>query len=139
MNADEAALMAVPDIGPVVAESIRQFFAEPHNRQVIAGLRRVGVTWPERREASARTALTGKTFVLTGTLASMTRDEARERIEAAGGRVSASVSKKTDYVVAGSEPGSKLARARELGVPVLDEAGFLALLGENDTHPRKTT
>jgi DNA ligase (NAD+) len=139
MNANEAALMAVPDIGPVVAESIRQFFAEPHNRQVIAGLRRVGVTWPERREASARTALTGKTFVLTGTLASMTRDEARERIEAAGGRVSASVSKKTDYVVAGSEPGSKLARARELGVPVLDEAGFLALLGENDTHPRKTT
>ena len=139
MNADEAALMAVPDIGPVVAESIRQFFAEPHNRQVIAGLRRVGVTWPERREASARTALTGKTFVLTGTLASMTRDEARERIEAAGGKVSASVSKKTDYVVAGSEPGSKLARARELGVPVLDEAGFLALLGENDTHPRKTT
>jgi DNA ligase (NAD+) len=119
-------------VGPVVAESVARFFAEPHNREVIADLRAAGVRWREGEPARAATAgpFAGKIVVLTGTLAAMTRDEARARVEAAGGKVAGSVSKKTDFVVAGDEAGSKLDRARELGVEVLDEARFLAMLGD---------
>jgi DNA ligase (NAD+) len=130
MHADEAALLEVPDVGPVVAESIGRFFAEPHNRQVIAALRRAGVRWDEHagRAAQRGGRLAGKTFVLTGTLADMSRDEARELIESHGGKVSGSVSKKTDYVVAGAEPGSKLAKAEALSVPVIDESQLMKLV-----------
>jgi DNA ligase (NAD+) len=130
--ADAAALEAAPDVGPVVAGRIADFFADHRNRAVIAGLRAAGVHWPEAPPAATADvagALAGKTFVLTGTLPGLPREAARELIEAAGGRVAGSVSKRTDYVVAGDEPGSKLARARELGVDVLDEAGLRALLG----------
>ncbi|MDS4019873.1 MAG: NAD-dependent DNA ligase LigA [Candidatus Competibacter sp.] len=129
MAADEERLRQVPDIGPVVAAALRAFFQEPHNREVIARLRAVGVRWPE---ATARWdsghPLAGKTFVMTGTLESLTRDEASDRLRALGAKVSGSVSKKTDYVVAGRDAGSKLDKARELGVAVLDQAGLLALL-----------
>jgi DNA ligase (NAD+) len=132
VDASEAQLLEVPDVGPVVARSIRMFFDQPHNREVIAQLRAAGVHWPEG-DASAAAApkpLAGKTFVLTGTLPTLSRDEAKERIEAAGGKVAGSVSKKTHFVVAGAEAGSKLDRARELGVDVIDEAALLALLGD---------
>ena len=127
--APEAELVAVPDVGPVVAQSIRQFFAEPHNLQVIESLRAAGVHWPESVgvQQSGGT-LAGKTLVLTGTLPTLTREAAKAMIEAAGGKVAGSVSKKTDYVVAGSEAGSKLAKAQALGVAILDEAGLLAVL-----------
>ncbi len=132
MAADEARLQQVPDIGPVVAQSLTAFFAEPHNREVIAGLRAAGVHWPEHAPAAAQhLPLTGKTFVLTGTLPGMGREEAKALLEAQGAKVSGSVSKKTDYVVAGAEAGSKLDKARELGVPVLDEAGMLELLAQH--------
>ncbi|BBP05024.1 DNA ligase [Sulfuriferula plumbiphila] len=131
MAADEAALLQVPDVGPVVAQSIAQFFAEPHNRTVIEMLRASGVSWPEGAPAvpTQTSAIAGKTFVLTGTLPKLSRDDARERIEAQGGKVSGSVSKKTDYVVAGVDPGSKYTKAQELGVKILDEAALLELLG----------
>ncbi|MEW6132347.1 MAG: NAD-dependent DNA ligase LigA [Pseudomonadota bacterium] len=129
MAADEEALMQVPDVGPVVAQSIAQFFAEPHNREVVEQLRAGGVTWPETApQRKQQGALAGKTFVLTGALPHMTRDEAKDRIEAAGGKVAGSVSKKTDYVVAGAEPGSKFTKAQELGITILDEDGLLDLL-----------
>jgi DNA ligase (NAD+) len=132
MAADEEQLKQVPDVGPVVAESIAQFFAEPHNREVIADLQRAGVTWKEAAPApkAAVAGVAEKTFVLTGTLPGMTRDEAKERIEAAGGKVTGSVSKKTDYVVVGADAGSKLAKAEELGIARLDEDALRALLGE---------
>jgi len=132
MDASVDELQAVPDVGPVVARSIHTFFAQPHNREVVEQLRACGVHWPEHEGTPAATPLplAGKTFVLTGTLPTLTRDEAKARIEAAGGKVVGSVSRKTDWVVAGEAAGSKLERARELGVPVLDEAGLLALLGE---------
>ena len=129
MGADEVHLLEVPDIGPVVAQSIRRFLDEPHNREVIAELRKAAVQWPESagaRDSSDAVrpagALKGCTFVLTGTLAGLTRTEAAEMIQAAGGRISASVSRKTDFVVAGEEAGSKLERARELGVRVIGES-----------------
>jgi len=131
MAADEGALQQVPDVGPVVAQSIVQFFAEPHNREVIAQLIAAGVHWEEGAGSPISTSpISGKTFVLTGTLPSLTRDEAKERIEALGGKVSGSVSKKTDFVVAGAEAGSKLVKAQELGVTVVDEAGLMELLEE---------
>jgi DNA ligase (NAD+) len=120
--ADEPALLDVPEVGPVLAQSIGQFFAEPHNREVIAQLRAAGVEWPEtspQRKAAGR--LAGLTFVLTGTLPTLAREDAKQLIEAQGGKVAGSVSKKTSYVVAGADPGSKLDRAGELGVPVIDE------------------
>jgi DNA ligase (NAD+) len=120
-------------VGPVVAESIAGFFRERHNREVVEQLRAAGVTWSESARASAATsagAFAGKIVVLTGTLAAMSRDEAKERIEALGGKVTGSVSKKTDFVVAGEEAGSKLDKAKELEVTVLDEKGFLQLLGK---------
>jgi len=131
MDASVEALQEAPDVGPVVAESIAGFMREPHNREVIGELRAAGVRWTEGPPAAPAPAgpFAGKIVVLTGTLAAMTRDEAKERIEAGGGKVTGSVSKKTDFVVAGAEAGSKLDRAQELGVAVLDEEGFLKLLG----------
>jgi len=129
LAADEAALLEVPDVGPVLAESIAQFFAEPHNRDVVEKLRAAGIHWLEHApQRSASGPLAGLTLVLTGTLPTLTRDEAKAAIEAAGGKVAGSVSKKTSYVVAGEDAGSKLDRARELGLPVLDEAGLRKLL-----------
>ncbi|MBL8503917.1 MAG: NAD-dependent DNA ligase LigA [Rhodocyclaceae bacterium] len=130
MSADAEALQRVPDVGPVVAESIAGFFAEAHNREVIAGLTEAGV----RGEAEARTedsvaVLRGQTFVLTGSLPSLSREAAGALIEAAGGKVSGSVSKKTDYVVAGEDAGSKLDKARALGITVIGEDGLRKLLG----------
>ena len=126
------ALLEVPDVGPIVAQSVRTFFDEPHNREVVAQLRRRGIVWDEHEGAAAQAGaprpLAGKTFVLTGTLPALTRDEAKALIEAAGGKVTGSVSKKTDVVVAGEEAGSKLDKARELGIEVVDEAGLRALL-----------
>ena len=131
MNASEEQLLLVSDVGPVVAHSLRTFFAQPHNREVVAQLRACGITW-EEGALSERAAqpLAGMTVVITGTLPTLGRDAAKDLLEAAGAKVAGAVSKKTSYVVAGTEAGGKLARALELGVPVLDEAGMLALLGE---------
>ncbi len=131
MSSPLEALQEAPDVGPVVAASIVAFFAEPHNREVIEQLRAAGVAWAEGVPAKARSRgpFAGKIVVITGTLPGMGRDEAKERIEAAGGKVSGSVSKKTDYVLAGAEAGSKLDRANELGIAVLDEEQFLRMLG----------
>jgi DNA ligase (NAD+) len=122
-------LQQVPDVGPVVAASIARFFAESHNVEVIEQLRAAGVNWPEGEpSAVANSPIAGKTFVLTGTLPTLTRDEAKDMIEALGGKVAGSVSKKTDYVVAGAEAGSKLGKAQALGVSILDERQFRELV-----------
>ena len=128
IDADEAVLESVRDVGPVVARSIRQFFDEPHNRSVVQALRRAGVRWEEDAPAAVLADGESKSFVLTGALPHLSRDQARAMIEARGHRVAGSVSKKTDYVVAGEEAGSKLERARTLGVPVIDEAALRKLL-----------
>ncbi len=135
IEATEAQLLEVNDVGPVVAHSVRSFFDQPYHREIALQLRAVGITWEETEgvavaapDENGIAGVTGKTFVLTGTLPTLTRDEAREMIEAAGGKVTGSVSKKTSYVVGGSEAGSKLDKANELGVSVLDEAGLVALL-----------
>jgi len=131
MGADESAIRQVPDVGPVVAAHVAAFFASEEHRRVIKALRDKGVKWPdiERADAAGPPALSGRTVVITGTLGSMSREQAQEALTARGARVSGSVSKKTSFVVAGSEAGSKLAKARELGVPVLDEQQLIALLG----------
>lgn len=132
--ADAESLQQVPDIGPVVAQSITNFFSERHNIEVIEQLRAGGVRWEEDAGMQQAKAgldigkLGGKTFVLTGTLLNLTREDAKEKIEALGGKVAGSVSKKTDYVVAGTDPGSKYDKAVELGIAILDEAGLLQLL-----------
>jgi DNA ligase (NAD+) len=133
MAADEAELLEVADVGPVVAASVAHFFAERRNRDVIDELRAAGVHWPEGggRRAAAAGPLAGATFVVTGTLPSMTREQATERIVAAGGKVSGSVSSKTTFVVAGAQAGAKLERARALGVRVIDEDQLRQLLGEH--------
>ena len=130
IGADEVALTQVSDVGPVVAQSLQHFFGEPHNREVVAQLRIAGDHWPEHKGTPLRstTHLSGKIFVLTGTLPNLTREKAAALLEAVGAKVAGSVSRKTDYVVAGADAGNKLDKARELGVPVLDEAGILALL-----------
>ncbi len=129
MDASVEQLLEVNDVGPIVAEAIRTFFDQPHNREVVEQLRACGVRWEEGPPAERATLpLAGVTFVITGTLPTLSREDAKERLEAAGAKVAGSVSKKTHYVVAGEEAGSKLAKAQELGVPVLDEAGMLALL-----------
>jgi DNA ligase (NAD+) len=129
MAATEEQLQQVPDVGPVVAASLAHFFAQPHNREVIAELRNAGVVWSElAATAVVSSAVSGKTFVLTGTLPSLSRDEAKDLIEARGGKVAGSVSKKTHYVVAGTEAGSKLDKALALGVPVIDESQLRELL-----------
>jgi len=131
MDATPEQLLEVNDVGPVVAQSVHTFFGQPHNREVVERLRAVGIRWPEHDGVPVDDTprpLAGRTLVLTGTLPTLTRDDAKALIEAAGGKVSGSVSKKTHYVVAGEEAGSKLDKANELGVPVLDEAGLQALL-----------
>ena len=129
MDASVEQLLQVPDVGPVVAQSLHTFFQQPHNREVVEQLRACGVTWPEGAPAErAPQVLAGKTVVLTGSLPHLSSDDDKSMLEAAGAKVAGSVSKKTSYVVAGEDAGSKLARAQELGVPVLDEAGMLALL-----------
>lgn len=132
MDATYEQLLEVPDVGPVVAQSIRTFFEQPHNREVAEQLRAAGVTWAEHEgaERAAPKPLAGQTFVLTGTLPTMSRDEAKDLLEAAGAKVAGSVSKKTTYVVAGTEAGSKLDKAQQLGITILDEAGLQALLAE---------
>jgi DNA ligase (NAD+) len=131
-DADTETLQAVPDVGPVVADSIHHFFRQKHNLEVLDKLLDADIIWPKVAvpQASEQT-LSGKTFVLTGTIATMTRDEAKQRLHAMGAKVSGSVSKKTDYVVAGSEAGSKLTKAQELGVEVLDEEALLKLIGNS--------
>lgn len=123
------ALLSVPDVGPVIAESVSRFFAEPANQKLIADLRAAGVVMTEERTAPGEGPLQGKRVVVTGTLATMSRKEAEDAIRAAGGIPSGSVSRNTDFVVAGEKAGAKLQKARELGITVLDEEGFLALLG----------
>jgi len=135
LAATEQELLQVNDVGPILAESIAAFIGEPHNREGIEQLREAGVNWPESRPEAANAgasagALAGRTFVLTGTLPTLAREEAKAMIEARGGKVSGSVSRKTDYVVAGAEPGSKRARAEELGVAILDETQLRAMLAE---------
>ncbi len=129
MDADEQALLAVPDVGPVVAGAIYRFFREAHNRDVVRQLEKQGVA-PQAEAQPQGGSLAGKTFVLTGTMPNWSRDEATRHILAAGGKVSGSVSKKTSYVVAGEEAGSKLVKAQELGLAILDEDGLKALLGQ---------
>lgn len=129
MDATPEQLLEVADVGPIVALAIRTFFDQPHNREVVEQLRACGITWEEGEPAlQAPKPLAGQTFVLTGTFPTLTRDEAKDLLEAAGAKVAGSVSKKTSYVVAGVEAGSKLDKALALGVPVLDEAEMLALL-----------
>lgn len=127
MSASIEELLAVPDVGPVVSSRIAGFFAEPHNRDVIAALRAAGVQWPEGMpQRSSEGPLAGKTVVLTGSLTAFSRDEAGARLEALGAKVAGSVSKKTSLLVAGEAAGSKLDKARELGIDIWDEAALLA-------------
>ena len=129
MEATEEQLLQVAEVGPVVAQSIHTFFAQPHNREVVEQLQACGVTWPDTQPSAAQPKpLAGKTFVITGTLPTLSRDEAKDRLEAAGAKVAGSVSKKTSYVLAGAEAGSKLEKALELGVAVIDETQMLEML-----------
>jgi DNA ligase (NAD+) len=129
IEADADALLEVRDVGPVLAPAIVEFFAEPHNREVIGQLRAAGLRWPEGPpQRSSAGVLAGVTFVLTGTLPTLSRDDAKSLIEAQGGKVAGSVSKKTDYVVAGADAGSKLDRAQELGIRIIDADGLAALI-----------
>ncbi|HSQ69851.1 MAG TPA: BRCT domain-containing protein, partial [Steroidobacteraceae bacterium] len=132
-KASTAEIEEVPDVGPVVAAHLRDFFDEPRNRKVIERLVEAGVEWPavSARRASRDGPLAGETLVVTGTLESMTRDEAREAARVAGATVTDSVSRRTTLLVVGADPGSKLGKAKELGVRVIDEAGFRKLLGRD--------
>ncbi|HGG59271.1 MAG TPA: NAD-dependent DNA ligase LigA, partial [Gammaproteobacteria bacterium] len=131
MNADREALEEVNDVGPIVAQYVYDFFRQPHNLEVIENLKKAGVHWEESEPAETDDLpLEGKTYVLTGALERMTRDQAKEKLLALGARVSGSVSKKTTAVIAGAKAGSKLARAEALGVPVIDEQALLELIGE---------
>jgi DNA ligase (NAD+) len=132
MDATLEQLTQVADVGPIVALSLRTFFDQPHNREVVEQLRACGITWAEGEPSPlAMLPLTGKTFVITGALPTLGRDELKEKLEAAGAKVAGSVSKKTHYLVAGSDAGSKLDKARELDIPILDEASVLALLKDS--------
>jgi len=128
LEADEDALQQAEEVGPKVSESIRQFFHEPRNRDLVERLRKAGLTFHHTIRKKEGGALAGKTFVITGTLPNLAREDAKARIEAAGGKVTGSVSKKTDYVLAGADPGSKLDKANQLGIPVIAEPELLALL-----------
>jgi DNA ligase (NAD+) len=129
IDASETEIQQAPDVGPIIAAHIYHFFQQPHNRDVINALRAAGVHWTEHESKQVASGpFIDKTFVITGTLSSMTRDEARDRIIALGGKASDSVSKKTSYVVVGAEAGSKLKKAQQLNVPILDEKAFIALL-----------
>ena len=129
-------LQQAEEVGPKVAESIRQFFGEERNRELVERLRRAGLQFSQAKKARKGGRLTGMTFVLTGTLPNLTREEAKARIEAAGGKVAGSVSKKTTYVVAGEDAGQKLDKARDLGVRIVDESGLFAIL---ETNPNSST
>jgi DNA ligase (NAD+) len=131
-EADEESLIAVQDVGPIVAGHIRSFFEQLHNRETLDALREAGVNWQEEEITAGAKPLQGQTWVLTGTLSELTRDEAREKLEALGAKVAGSVSKKTACVVAGEAAGSKLAKAEKLGLQVLDEQAFLEMLKEYD-------
>jgi DNA ligase (NAD+) len=145
IEADETVLQTIPEVGPIVSKSIATFFAQEHNREVIQRLQQAGITWEEVNRLTAFGDLqpsavsrksralpfSGFTFVLTGTLSKMTRDEAKEKIERAGGKVSTSVSKNTNYVVSGADPGSKLEKAQSLGITILDDEGFFNLLQQS--------
>jgi len=136
MDAPLDALLDVNDVGPIVAQAIRTFFDQPHNREVVEQLRACGVQWAEGNAAAhLPKPLAGTTFVLTGTFPTLSRDQAKDLLEAAGAKVAGSVSKKTSYVVAGTEAGSKLDKAQELGIPVLDEVAMLALLDAGAEAP----
>ena len=128
MEADDSELQRAEEVGPKVAHSIRRFFHEPHNRELVERLRTAGLTFEQEIKVKAAGPLEGKTFVLTGTLPNLAREDAKEKIEAAGGKVTGSVSKKTNYVVAGEDAGSKLDKANGLGIPVIGEAELLAML-----------
>lgn len=129
LAADAETLEEIEGVGPIIAESVARFFADPRNHAEVTRLRELGLRWEKTEpRVAGEGPLAGKTFVLTGTLEGLTRADAKQRIQAAGGKVTSSVSKKTDYVVAGADPGSKLAKARELEVDVLDGPGLLALL-----------
>jgi len=130
MAASEGEIMAIPEIGPTIAKSVTTFFAQEQNKELVRKLKRAGVNMQLRKDKKSGLHLEGKTFVLTGTLQGYTRTEAKEKIESLGGKVTSSVSKKTDYVVAGENPGSKYEKARKLGITILDEAEFNTLLKE---------
>jgi DNA ligase (NAD+) len=129
MDASRETLEQIHGIGPNMAEDIYSFFHEKHNRAVIHDLLKAGIHWPKPVRVKKSSALAGKTFVLTGGLSTMTRDEAKRRLQELGAKIAGSVSKKTDYVIVGEEPGSKADKARELGVTILDEKEFLKLIG----------
>lgn len=133
MDASVAELAQVPDVGPVVAESIHRFFAQPHNREVVEQLRACGIVWEEGEMRVASGPLVGKTVVITGTLPTLSRDEAKDMLEAAGAKVAGSVSKKTDFVVAGTDAGSKLTKAQELGITILDESQIMSMLSPRES------
>ncbi|MBZ5609347.1 MAG: NAD-dependent DNA ligase LigA [Acidobacteriia bacterium] len=128
VDADEETLQQAEEVGPKVSESIRQFFHERRNRELVERLREARLTFEHTVRKKSSGPLAGKIFVLTGTLPNLAREEAKARIEAGGGKVTGSVSKKTDYLLAGADPGSKLDKAKDLGIPVVDEAEFLAML-----------
>jgi DNA ligase (NAD+) len=131
MNADNEVLQFVPDIGPIVAEHIELFFKQDENREVISQLIQAGVYWPAQEKTAQGQNLQGKTIVLTGTLSSATRDEVKEKLRALGAKISESVSKKTSFVIAGENPGSKLAKAEALGIPILNEEELMDLFDKN--------
>jgi len=126
-TATEEDLIAVPDVGPIVAAHIFHFLQEPHNRTVIEQLLSAGIHWPDPEVLDTQ-PLAGLTFVLTGTLEGITRNDAKQKLQSLGGKVSASVSAKTDYVIAGDKAGSKLDKAQSLGIPITDEEGLMQIL-----------
>ncbi len=131
-EADEESLQSVPDVGPIVAGHIRSFFDQPHNQETIQALRDAGVEWQTEEITAAEKPLNGETWVLTGSLSGMTRDEAKARLESLGAKVAGSVSGKTSCVVAGEAAGSKLTKAESLGVSVMDEQAFTDFLASHN-------
>ena len=136
MNASYEELVSIPEVGPKVAESVIHFFSQLHNLKVIEKLKRAGVRMEEEKKETPQ-KLANLTFVFTGALERFTREEAKEIVEELGGRVASSVSKKTDYVVVGENPGSKYDKARKLGVKCITEAEFIELIGEENLLGRK--
>jgi len=128
MQANEEALIEVPDVGPIVAGHIYSFFRQPHNLEVIKSLQQAGIHWDESEKPAGDLPLAGNTYVLTGTLESMSRDQAKEKLQKLGAKVTGSVSSKTTAVIAGEKAGSKLTKAEKLGVTVLDETALMRLL-----------
>ena len=135
VSASEAALLEVDDVGPVVADHLRRFLDNPDNLAVVDALRECGVQWKDMTPEAAERPLAGQTWVVTGSLDSMSRDGAKEVLQSLGAKVAGSVSKKTACVVAGPGAGSKLSKARELDIQVIDEEAFLALLSRHGAHP----